>query len=101
MLSPELVAGNMIRAHGLALRKFNGGDGPLAIVAPDRDSQTVMLVKPNLLHVPGLSIGEDYGLADKLRPGLIERAKDVNARTFASGMDDWGIRGSTMKFTRV
>jgi hypothetical protein len=62
--------------HGLALRKFNGGDRPLAVVAPDRDSQTVMLVKPNLLHGPGLSIGEDYGLADKLSLGLIERAED-------------------------
>jgi hypothetical protein len=30
-----------------------------------------MLVKPNLLHGPGLSIGEDYGLADKLSLGLI------------------------------
>jgi hypothetical protein len=57
--------------HGLALRNFNGGDRPLAIVAPDRDSQTVMLVKPNLLHGPGLSIGEDYGLTDKLSLGLI------------------------------
>ena len=66
----------MVRANGLALRKFDGRDGPLAIVAPDRDSQTVMLVKPDLLHGPGLSIGEDYGLTDKLRPGLIERAKD-------------------------
>jgi hypothetical protein len=75
MLSPELAAGNMIRANGLALRKFDGRDGPLAIVAPDRDS-TVMLVKPDLLHGPGLSIGEDYGLTDKLRPGLIESAKD-------------------------
>lgn len=53
------------------LCKFDGRDGPLAIVAPDRDSQTVMLVKPNLLHRPGLSIGEDYGLADKLSLGLI------------------------------
>jgi hypothetical protein len=62
--------------HGPALRKFNGGDRPLAIVAPDRDSQTVMLIKPNLLHRPGLSIGEDYSLADKLSLGLIERAED-------------------------
>jgi hypothetical protein len=52
MLSPELAAGNMIRANGLALRKFDGRDGPLAIVAPDRDSQTVMLVKPDRLHGP-------------------------------------------------
>jgi hypothetical protein len=57
--------------YGLALRKFDGRDRPLAIVAPDRDSQTVMLVKPNLLDGPGLSIGKDYGLTDKLSLGLI------------------------------
>lgn len=60
--------------YGLALRKFNGGDRPLSMVAPDRDSQAVKLVKPNLLHRPGLSIGEDYNLADKLSLGLVERA---------------------------
>jgi hypothetical protein len=36
----------------------------------------VQLVKPNVLYRPGLSVSENYGLADKLRPGLIERAKD-------------------------
>jgi hypothetical protein len=45
-------------------------------VALNRDSQAVMLVKPNLLHRPGFSIGEDYGLADKLSLGLLERAED-------------------------
>jgi hypothetical protein len=33
-------------------------------------------VKPNVLNRPGLSIGEDHGLADKLKPGVIDRAKD-------------------------
>jgi hypothetical protein len=33
-------------------------------------------VKPNVLHRPGLSIGEDHGLADQLSPGLLERAED-------------------------
>jgi hypothetical protein len=45
-------------------------------MAPDRYSQAVKLVEPNPLHRPGLSISKDYGLADKLRPGLIDRAKD-------------------------
>ena len=40
--------------YGLGLRKFDGGNGPVAVVGPDRDSQTVLLVKPNLLHGPGL-----------------------------------------------
>jgi len=57
--------------YGLALRKFDGRDGPLAIVALNRDSKTVVLVKPNLLHRPDLSIGEDYSVADKLSLGLI------------------------------
>jgi hypothetical protein len=37
----------------------------------DRNPQTVKLFKPNLLHCPGLSISEDYGLADKF--GLVWR----------------------------
>jgi hypothetical protein len=41
--------------------------------------------KPNVLYRPGLSVGENYGLADKLRPGLIER-RIVDARSFAVGM---------------
>lgn len=57
----------------LALGKFDGRDRPLAIVAPDRDSKAVQFVKPNVFHRPGLSIGEDHGLADQLSPGLLER----------------------------
>jgi hypothetical protein len=34
------------------------------------------LVKPNVLHRPGRSVGEDHGFADKLSLGLIERAED-------------------------
>jgi hypothetical protein len=45
-------------------------------VAPDRNPQTVKLVKPNLLHRPGPSISEDYGLADKFSLGLLELAED-------------------------
>jgi hypothetical protein len=45
-------------------------------MAPDRDSQAVHLVKPNVHYRTGLSIRKDYGLADKLRPGRIKRAKD-------------------------
>jgi hypothetical protein len=58
------------------LRKFDGGEGTLAMMARDRNSETVKLVKPTPLHGPSLSIGKDDGLADKLRPGNIERAKD-------------------------
>jgi hypothetical protein len=78
--------------YGLALRKLNCGDRPLTIVAPDRDSQTVMLVKPNLLHRPSLSIGEDYGLADKLSLGLTERAED-RGRTELNNWHGWFRNG--------
>jgi hypothetical protein len=36
----------------------------------------VHLVKPNVFYCPGLSIGEYYGLADKLKLSLIECADD-------------------------
>jgi hypothetical protein len=62
--------------RGLALCKFDGGNRPLPIVAPDRDSETVMFVKPNVIHRPGLSVGEDHGLADKLSLSSLERAED-------------------------
>ena len=45
-------------------------------MAPDRDSEAVQFVKPNVLHRPGLSVGEDHGFADKLGLGLLERAED-------------------------
>ena len=60
----------------LGLDEFDRRDRPFPIVAPDRDTQTVKLVEPNPLHRPGLSIHKDYGLADKLGPGLFKRAKD-------------------------
>jgi hypothetical protein len=56
--------------------EFDGGNRPLPIVAPDRDSETVMFVKPNVIHRPGLSVGEDHGLADKLSLSSLERAED-------------------------
>jgi hypothetical protein len=63
-------------AAGLALRELNSWDGPFPIVVLDRNSQAVKLVKPNFLHRPGNSIGEDYGRADKLGLGLLELAED-------------------------
>jgi hypothetical protein len=59
-----------------ALSEFDRRDRPLPVVAPNRNAQTVKLVQPNPLHRPGLSISKNDGLADKLRPGLFERAKD-------------------------
>jgi hypothetical protein len=46
------------------------------VVAFDSDSQAVDIVKPDGLHRPRLSVGEDYRLTDKLRVGLLERVED-------------------------
>ena len=46
------------------------------MVASDRDSQAVHFVKPDALHRPRLSVGEDHRLADKLILGLPELAED-------------------------
>ena len=58
------------------LRELDGRDRPLPIVAPDRDSQAVHFVKPNVFDRSGLSVGEDHGLADKLKLGLLELTED-------------------------
>ena len=33
-------------------------------------------VKPDVLHRPGLSVGEDHGFADQFSLSLLQRAKD-------------------------
>src|SRR5712672_682793 len=45
-------------------------------VAPDRDSQAVHFVEPNVLHGPGQSIGQDNGLTDKLGLRFSEGGED-------------------------
>jgi Endosomal/lysosomal potassium channel TMEM175 len=60
----------------LALRKFDRGDRPLSIVAPDREPKAMQFVKPNLLHRPGRSVGENHGFADKFGLGFLQRAED-------------------------
>jgi hypothetical protein len=59
-----------------ALPEFDGWDGPLSIVTPDRDSQAVQFVKPNVLDRPSNSVSEDHGFAHKLILGLLELAED-------------------------
>jgi hypothetical protein len=63
------------RENGLALRKFNGGDRPLPIMALDRDPQAVKFVKPDILNRTSLTVREDHGLSEKLRASLLERAE--------------------------
>jgi hypothetical protein len=64
------------RAASVRLREFDGRDGPLPIVAPDRDSQAVHFVKQDALHRAGLSVGEDHGFAEELGLGLLQLAED-------------------------
>lgn len=72
----DRVRGVSPKPASTRLREPDGGDRPLSMVASDRDSQAVQFVKPNVVHCPGLSIGEDHGLADKLGLGLLELAQD-------------------------
>jgi hypothetical protein len=58
------------------LRKLEGGDWPLAIVAFDRNSQPMPFVEPNALDRPSLSVGEDHRLANEFGLSLFERAED-------------------------
>ncbi len=60
---------------GLALLKFYGRDRPLPTVALNGDSQTVKLVKPNVLDRTSLSVREDHRPSDKLTASLLERAE--------------------------
>jgi hypothetical protein len=91
----------MIRVNGRAPCKFDGRDRPLAIVAPDRDSQTVMLVKPNVLHRPGFAVSEDHGLADKLSLRLLERAEDRGRPERHGGDKDPGLHASVFASERL
>src|SRR5882757_5888237 len=58
------------------LRKLEGGDWPLAIMAFDRNSQAMPFVEPNVLDRPSLSVGKDHRLASEFGLSLFERAED-------------------------
>jgi hypothetical protein len=48
-------------------------------------AQAVEFVEPNLVHRPGLAVGQDDGLADKLSLSPIEFDKDCGCTRFG----DW------------
>jgi hypothetical protein len=73
---PTDFDGAFLKAISTRLREPDGGDRPLSVVASDGDPQAMQFVKPNVVHCPRLSIGEDHGLADELSLGLLELAKD-------------------------
>src|SRR6202030_1692418 len=83
------------------LREFDGGDRPLPIVAPDRDSQTVQFVKPDVFHRTGLSVREHYGLPDKLRLRFLERAENRRCAKFHSWHGRSGVGGKRLSESDV
>ena len=60
----------------LALSQLDSRDGPFAVLPLDRNPKPMHFVKPNLCYCPGLSITEDYRLADKFTLSLLELAED-------------------------
>jgi hypothetical protein len=66
------------------LGELDGRDRPFPIVAPYRDSQAVHFVEPNAFHRTGLSVGEDYGFADKLGLGPFELTEDRGRADFCN-----------------
>ena len=73
------------------LHEFDGGDRPLPVVASDRNSQAVYLIKPDALHRPRLCVCEDHGPANKLRLGLYELAEDGDSAELCSWHGGSGI----------
>jgi hypothetical protein len=67
---------NVRKPVSVRLRQLYGGDRPLAIVAPDGDSQAVQFIKPNRFDGSGLPIAKDHGLADQFGLNLLELAED-------------------------
>ena len=85
--------------HLVHLRKLEGGDWPLAIVAFDGNSQAMPFVEPNVLHRPSLSVGKDHRLAKEFGLSLFERAEDGRGTKHHWGHDcirmdarlEWGL----------
>jgi len=61
-------------------------------MSPYGESQTMQLVKPNVLHRPGLSVGQDYSLTDKIGMSLFERAENRRGAKFRNWHGLSGVR---------
>lgn len=66
----------------LRLSKLYGRDRPLAVVALDRNSQAVQLVKPDMFDSSRLSISQDDRFADQLVLRLFESGKNNGGMSF-------------------
>jgi hypothetical protein len=86
---------NVRKPVSARLRQLYGGDGPLAIVAPDWNSQAVQFIKPNRFDGPGLSIAKDHGVADKFGLNLLELAEDrgrADHHSWHRVTPDWDVK---------
>lgn len=60
----------------LTLRELDRRYRPTPFMAPDGNSQAVVLVERDDFHRPRLSVAENHDLARKFGLGLMERAED-------------------------
>jgi hypothetical protein len=75
------------RFHGwrVALDKLDGRDRPPAIMATNRNSQSVEFVEPDIIDCTGLPIGEDHGLSDQVGLRLLQSGEDRGRAVLESG----------------
>src|SRR6476620_12786263 len=67
----------------LHLRKFYCGDRPVAIMASDRNSETVEFIEPKPVHRSSHSVSQNHGFANKLGLSPFESDKDRAGSRFS------------------
>ena len=73
---PARNEGPSASTETLALGQLDSRHRPFAVLPIDRNPKPMHFVKPNSCYCPGLSITEDYRLADKFTLSLLELAED-------------------------
>src|SRR6478736_629568 len=80
------VAARLLRVPpraALLLRKFYCGDRPVALMASDRNSETVEFIEPKPVHRSSLSVSQNHGFANKLGLSPFEFDKDRAGSRFS------------------
>src|SRR4029077_4306103 len=67
----------------LLLRKFYCGDRPVALMASDRNSETVEFIEPKPVPRSSLSVSQKHGFANKLGLSPFEFDKDRAGSRFS------------------
>src|SRR4029077_4191266 len=67
----------------LLLRKFYCGDRPVAIMASDRNSETVEFIEPKPVDRSSLSVSQNHGFANRLGLSPFEFDKDRAGSRFS------------------